>query len=208
MSKQSFIYRHILIYRFIMDLLYRGKYKKRFIPVIEQLKALPPHSEILELCFGDIYIAEYCKTAGHRWIGLDINKHFIKQAQKLGFEARYADLASIASLPKADVCIIIGSLYHFHPHTDELLTKMFDATSTLIIDEPVLNLSSGNGVIGYLAKKAASVGKGHEEFRYNESSLLILLKTFCQKFNCEIVHSRSLGKDLIVKLIKNGKDSN
>lgn len=204
MGSQSFIYRHILIYRLIMNILYLGKYKQRFKSIVTELEKLPPHSKILELCFGDIYIAEYCQRKGHAWKGIDINEHFVKHAQKSGYEAYYQDLTAIEVLPKSDLCIMIGSLYHFHPNTETMLTKMLSASDTIVLSEPVSNLSSSKGLIGYLAKRAANTGKGHEEFRYNESSLLALLNTYCDKYNCKIVSSYHLGKDLMVKLTKNG----
>ena len=41
MSSQSFVYRHIIIYRFLMNVLYMGKYNERFSYVIEHIKNLP-----------------------------------------------------------------------------------------------------------------------------------------------------------------------
>jgi hypothetical protein len=202
MSGQSFIYRHIFIYRVIMNFLYWGKYKKRFTAVIEELIETPVHSKVLELCFGDVYIAEYCRQMRYTWKGIDINKHFVMRAQRYGYDASHADLMSVKQLPTADVCIIIGSFYHFHTHSEALLTKIFNASPTLIISEPVLNLSSRKGLIGFLARKATNAGKGHEEFRYTQASLLSALKTYCNSFNCEIASIRPLQKDLIVKLIK------
>ncbi len=190
-----------------MDLLYFGKYKERFTPVVEHLKNMPPGLRVLELCFGDTFIANFCKTNGHHWIGLDINKHFIHHAQKLGFDARYADLTSVASLPKCDVCIIMGSLYHFHPHADKLLDKIFAAGYTLIISEPVSNFSSQPGVIGFIAKRAANAGKGDEPFRYHENSLMSFLKENSERTNYSIVSDKKKGKDLIIKLIKPWKGS-
>lgn len=203
MAKQSFIYRHIYIYRFIMNILYLGRYKQRFKPIIEEVKKLPKNSTVLELCFADTWIAEYCRNAGYLWKGIDINEHFVKKAVKSGFDARQGDLATVEAFQKSDLCTIAGSLYHFHPKTEILLTKMFQSANTIIISEPVSNLSAAGGLVGYFAKKSANAGKGNEEFRYTESTLLKLLNSYCEKFDCKIVSLQHLGKDLMVKLAKN-----
>jgi ubiquinone/menaquinone biosynthesis C-methylase UbiE len=65
-----------------MNVLYLGKYKQRFAPIIDQIKMLPENSKILELCFGDIVIADHCKKNRLEWIGMDINESFVRQAQK------------------------------------------------------------------------------------------------------------------------------
>jgi hypothetical protein len=206
MGAQSFIYRHLFIYRFVMNILYLGHYKKRFNQVIEQIKDLPSNSQILELCFGDIYIAEYSKRNGYRWKGIDLNQHFVKQAQKLGYEAYKDDLTSLKNLPKADVCIMIGSLYHFHPNTFSILRKMLEASDTIVISEPVENLSSKKGIIGFLAQRAANAGKRNEVFRYNATTLNSFLKENCDLLIYHIAFSQRHRKDLLIKLIKNGSN--
>jgi hypothetical protein len=189
-----------------MNLLYLGKYKKRFTPVIDYLKNMGPGLRVLELCFGDTYIAEYCSGRGYHWIGLDINEQFIKQAQRRGLEAHYTDLSSVTSLPKADVCIIMGSLYHFHPRADTLLRKIFAASDILIVSEPVSNLSSSTGVIGFLARRGANAGKGHESFRYNEATFTAFIEEHSVAMNYSIVSVKKNGKDLVANLTKNGND--
>jgi len=204
MGNQSFIYRHISIYRSIMNILYLGKYKQRFRPIIEEIEKLPPHSKILELCFGDVLIAEHCQQFGYHWKGIDINEHFVKHALKAGYEAYHEDVSKLEVIPKSDLCLMIGSLYHFHPNAESILTKMFNSSDVVMLSEPVLNLSSTKGLIGYFARRSANAGKGNEDFRYKESSLMEELNTYCSKFNCKIASVQSLGKDLLIKLIKNG----
>jgi hypothetical protein len=97
---------------------------------------------------------------------------------------------------------MIGSLYHFHPNTKQILGKILQAISLVIISEPVLNLSSRKGIVGAIAKRSANAGKGNESFRYNRSSFLDMLQTYSEalNFRYEILHGQ--GKDLIVKLVK------
>lgn len=199
---QSIIYRHIRLYRFFMNVLYMGKYKQRFVPIIDQIKLLPDNSKILELCFGDVVIADYCKGSSHKWIGLDINKNFVNNAQKKGHTANVEDLTTVQALPLVDLCIMIGSLYHFHPNTQNILVKILQASRLVIISEPVLNLSSMKGIIGVIAKRSANAGKGDEPFRYNRSSFLDMLQTHSDALNYGYEILREQGKDLIVKLVK------
>lgn len=202
MSGKSFIYRNIFIYRFVMNLLYLGKYKKRFQGVIEQMNSLPKGSEILELCFGDVYLAQFADKAGHKWKGLDVNDNFVKTARSMGFEAHCVDLAGLESFPQADVCVMMGSLYHFHPNIGSVMAKMFKASNCVVISEPVSNLASQGGLVGFLAKRAANAGKGREAFRFTRSSFMAMVEKNREVLGYQIAAIQDHGKDIIVKLQK------
>ena len=202
MSKKSFIYSNLAIYRFIMNILYLGGYRRRFQPVIRHIQALPHGSSVLELCFGDVRLAEFCKKAGYRWKGLDINSNFVNKAQEMGFDAEQVDLAVAKGLPKADMCIMMGSLYHFSLATGDILNKMFKVSTQVVFSEPIFNLSCHPGPVGFLARRAASVGKGQESFRYNKASFMAMLSTHSDRYGFEVAEVNHQGKDLIVKLIK------
>ncbi|HET9053691.1 MAG TPA: hypothetical protein VFM90_05930 [Cyclobacteriaceae bacterium] len=185
-----------------MNILYLGKYAKRFDPVISEIRRLPPGTPVLELCFGDIYIADFCKKNGFPWTGLDINDDFVEMARKAGFDARMTDVIAAEQLPTAGACIMMGSLYHFHRNTEDILGKMLQAADLIIISEPVLNLSARNGVIGWFAKKGANAGKGDEHFRYNRTSFRRMLEENSAKLGFRIEEVDDRGKDLIVKLTR------
>jgi hypothetical protein len=203
MKKTSLVYRHISIYRFIMNILYLGKYRSRFAPVIDLIRGLPRGTRILELCFGDTVIAAFCKNEGYFWKGLDINQHFVSEAIRLGYDAETADLMQRATFQQAEVCVMTGSFYHFFPQGKTMLKKMLDAAPLVVLSEPVINLSSAKGLLGFLARKSANAGKGNEEFRYNKNTLLAELRKSCETMNAEIVSVHDCGKDLIVKIKKN-----
>ena len=98
-----------------------------------------------------------------------------------------------------------GSLYHFYPHhTFEILEKMLFAASTVVISEPVVNLSSRKGLLGFIAKRAASVGKRQESFRFTAATLSTLLKEYSASLHFDIVSVQSIGKDSIMILKKHG----
>src|SRR3990167_2857093 len=108
---RSLIYQNITSYRLLMNVLYQGKFQKRFEDVFQFIGS--NDKSILELCFADLYLAGLWKEQGKNWTGLDINEQFVARARKNGFEARVCDLKKTGTLPSADVCIMIGSLYHF-----------------------------------------------------------------------------------------------
>ncbi len=186
-----------------MNVLYLGGHRRRFHAVTALLEDIRLNSRILELCFGDTYIADYCRGSGYRWEGLDINRQFVERAQKLGYDARYADLTMLEKLPQAEVCVMMGAFYHFHLQAERMLAQMFQAADTVVISEPVSNLASQKGLIGFLARRAANAGKGNEQFRYDQATLVALLQENRHRLNYSIVSAQRRGKELIVKLVKN-----
>jgi len=77
----SIVYKNISLYRFIMNVIYGGSYRARF-ELITRFVANNKISSVLELCFGDIIIAEYCKQLNINWKGIDINLGFTEYAKK------------------------------------------------------------------------------------------------------------------------------
>src|SRR5215211_7314719 len=132
MQQLSIIYRNLLIYRLVMNLLYTGGYRQRFKKIEDVLDKIQPQN-VLELCFGDTYIATYCKRNGIQWQGIDINDSFVAAAVRKGYIARQADLLSLKKLPQSDLCIISGSLYHFNQNIHQFLQLILSSTSNIII---------------------------------------------------------------------------
>ncbi len=202
MGKTSLVYRNIFIYRLVMNLLYLGKYVRRFDPVIAEIRKLPTGTPVLELCFGDIYVADFCKKQGYPWTGLDINDHFVRLAKRAGFDARRTDLSREERLPNAGACVMMGSMYHFYDCPEEILQKMFRSADLLIISEPVVNLSARNGVIGWFARKNANAGKREEQFRFDHGSFRSMLEANSIKLGFKIEEIHDGKKDLVVKLTR------
>jgi hypothetical protein len=205
MSKVGLIYRSLWLYRMIMNVLYTAGYKNRFEKVILVLKKLKP-SQVVELCFADIFIAEYCKSKGIGWQGFDSNEYFVKRARSKGFNAENIDLSVISKLPKADAYVIMGSLYHFSESDNNILAKMLESSNKIIISEPIKNLSDQKGVIGWIAKKMSNAGKGDEGFRYNITTFKEMLEAESLKLNFTFTVVDFYKKDIIVVIEKNGTD--
>ena len=197
--QRSLIYKNVHIYRLMMQGLYLGKYGQRFRQIIDLIG--PSELQILELCFGDIRIANYCRSTGRHWSGVDLNPEFVRYAREQGFEAREADIASLGSFEPSDLAIIIGSLMYFHTDLGGLLRKLFAAAPRLLISEPVRNYSQVRGPVGYIARRSANAGDGEQGFRYDEESVQTALSSLQSSvgFQWSVKHT---GKDLVLELLR------
>jgi hypothetical protein len=179
-----------------MNLLYGFGYRRRFMPIVDNIG--PDVNSVIELCFGDILIAEWCSQRNIDWTGIDVNRHFCEHARKQGLNAIEGDIMSM-ELPQADLYIIAGSLYHFHSQIELFFDRVSEKTSRLILSEPVHNLSSSNSIIGRLAQKLANPGTGPAAFRFNEESLLDLLEAEKRRRQCTY-RVISKGRDLVAEV--------
>ncbi len=195
--KTSIIYRNIHIYRLVMNILYSMKYKKRFTDILSLFDN--EDKSVLELCFGDTIIAQECKKRNILWIGFDINKYFVNTAKLKGFNAIQADLATLDSFPKADVCIMCGSLYHFNDDLESLFAKMLKSSHKIIISEPIENISSQKGIIGKISRILTNAGKGDENFRFNQTSIIETLNKYSQiqHFTFKTI---SIKRDILIEI--------
>lgn len=195
---QGIIYRNICFYRIAMNLLYGFAYKKRF----RQIEGYIRGTKVVELCFGDLYIANFCRGKNYFWQGYDINKGFVKRAEKKKFSAVCCDLKTQNKLPENDTCIIIGSLYHFNKDSEYFYNLIFEPSKRVIISEPIKNLSSKKGVLGYLASIHSDAGSGSESFRHTMQTLLKSIENPINKFNFTIAEKQYFKKDIILVLDK------
>lgn len=196
----NIIYKNIFFYRLIMSILYRGLYRQRFTAIVDLFN--DADRSILEICFGDIHIASHCLRTGRNWKGLDFNASFVEYAITKGFDAQLCDITKVDMLPKSDICIMGGSMYHFHTSVKRILSLMLASAPVVIISEPVKNITSMNGGIGILAALASNAGKGAEHFRYNHQTFIDMLDQLSKQlfFTSEIIDE---GRDILVKITRN-----
>lgn len=194
--ERSLVYSHIYVYRVFMNLLYKGRYSQRFLNILK-LIGNEVHS-VCEPCFGDTAIAEWCTARGIQWTGIDCNHHFCQRARKHGFNAIESDLFAL-EMSDADLFIMAGSLYQFHDRLSLLFDLILSHTGRFILSEPIRNLSSRQGLIGWWAKRSANPGSGHAPFRYNEQSLLDALQGQKRRkgFNFRVVSS---NRDMLIEI--------
>ena len=181
-----------------MNVLYSFKYKKRFQDIIDRFDK--NDKSVLDICFGDTIIADHCKQNNLQWIGFDINDYFVNRAKANGHNATVGDVAEIKSFPKADVCVMCGSLYHFINEIESVLSKMVNAAPKVIISDPVENLSSQKGLIGTMAKILTNAGKGHENLRFDKTTIIETLDRYKGPlhFKYSVV---SIKRDILIEII-------
>lgn len=194
--KPSLVYSRISTYRLVMNLLYGFGYRRRFIPIVNNIG--PDVHTVCELCFGDTLIASWCHRHNILWTGIDVNRRFCAHARKQGFNVIEGDIMSL-EFPQADLYIVAGSLYHFHAQIELFFDRISQKTDRLILSEPIYNISSSNSIIGRIARKLANPGTGPAAFRFDEDSLLDVLKSGqrCRKFTFSII---STGRDLVAEI--------
>ncbi len=180
-----------------MNLLYLGKYRQRFTDIIHVLT--PKDRSVVELCFGDIFIAEYCKESARRWAGYDINDAFVDHAVQRGHNAVCADILSLERLPAADVLIFAGSLYHFNKNMHKIWQLMTASAAKIILSEPIKNITSIKNFAGKIGARATAVRDGAEAFRFDRGSLIEMLDCFGKTyhFTYEIVSEK---KDILITI--------
>jgi hypothetical protein len=154
----------------------------------------------LELCFGDTLLAQRCRKKNILWKGLDINDYFVHCAIKKGFDAQKADLNEMTRLPESEACVMAGSLYHFHQDPMTMLKKMINAAPIVIICEPIKNLSSWKGPLGWLARRSASTVAGVASFRYNRETFLDLMISVATATGRHLTIESEFKKDITVSL--------
>lgn len=192
----SVVYANIRIYRLVMNLLYAGRYRQRFADVIALLG--PDVRSVTDLCFGDTVIADWCRERGVAWTGIDLNPTFCATATARGHRAVHGDLFA-ADLPAADVFVMAGSLYHFHDRLPELFDRIWAKSGRFVLSEPVRNLSSMKGPVGWWARRSANAGDGHAEFRFTEATLLAAIRDEQARHPLD-VRVVSVGRDALVEL--------
>jgi hypothetical protein len=172
-------------------------YKRRFQNIIDMIK--DSDKRVVELCFGDTYIAKYCKENNKNWTGIDINKSFVDKAKTNGYNAIYSDIMQ-SDIPKSDLCIMAGSLYHFIDSLEEVLNRMLQSANRVIISEPIKNLSNMSGILGAIAKRSANAGNGDEEKKFDEDSIISRLNEIKTKlgFEYKII---SKDRDILLEII-------
>jgi len=196
-AKYSFVYRNLFAYRLVLHILFLGRYKQRFKKITALIDS-QKEMRVIELCFGDIYIAQWCKEQGLDYIGLDINPHFVSVAKKQGYRVELANLRELVALPAGDVAIMMGSLYHFHDILGELVEKVMESSPRFIISEPIKNWASRDDIFGRIARNSANAGQGEEPFRFDERSLLSAIDAV-SRGRYQVSHCIS-GKEAIVDI--------
>jgi hypothetical protein len=199
-NNNSFVYKNLRIYRFILNILYLGQYKNRFLSITNSIN-IKEDKKIVELCFGDILIANWCYKNNLLWFGIDINDNFLKTAKKNHHNVQKKYIDNKIILPDNNLVIIAGSLYHFNDSIISFIDNILSQTSKLIILEPIFNLSKLK-ILNTLLKYSSNIDSKSHNFRYTEENLInIINKLDNSKFKINI--SKPNWKDLLIVIKKN-----
>ena len=198
MKCNNVIYRHLWLYRVIMRLLYWEPYGKRFRHVCQQLRETD--SSVLELCFADVVVADYCRRHSRAWTGIDQSDAFVAYARRHRFDARQADLLRPDKLPLCDVCIMMGSLYQFRGELEDLFFRIKACSARFILSEPVNNWTCSTGLRRIMAVWLTRTEPYADPFRFTELSLVQTLNAMQHDigFEYRIVHT---ARDMVVEII-------
>lgn len=157
-------------YRVAMRLLYGRHYRDRYEAVASRIK---PGWSVVDLCCGDcrLYTQELADRP-RSYFGLDINKTFVRQANRRGISAKVCNLR-VEPVPPADAIVMQGSLFQFVPDHDELIERMLRAAQHMvIIAEPITNLaSSSSKIVAGLARWFSHPGTHHNARRFTDGTI-------------------------------------
>tara|TARA_B100000519_G_scaffold124391_1_gene107469 strand:- start:697 stop:1320 length:624 start_codon:yes stop_codon:yes gene_type:complete len=196
-SNVSLIYKSHTIYTILIKILY-GKY---FLSRYRDLRSyIPPGDTVLDVCSGDCNLYHLAVKGRNQYTGVDLNISRLKKNKNI--YQKQLDIIE-DSLPEADIIILQGSLYQFHPNQKMIIDKLLsNAKKKVIISEPIINIAnSENSFIAYIAKYAVNPGTGHKTKRFTRQSLDHFFQTYYNK----IIESRFLiagGRDLVYILNK------
>ena len=116
-----------------------------------------------------------------------MNGHFIMSARKHGIDARLFNILE-NDPPQADYIVMLSSFYHFRDQKERLFeTLMGAANKTLILSEPVVNLSEhSSGALASLANRLTNPGSmsGQKVGNYKDRYDLESFEKFAKSHNC------------------------
>ncbi len=155
-----------------MRLLYIGTYHERYEAVARRV---PEGASVVEFCCGCGYLYEKFLAQKHvGYIGVDLLPRMLSRLRKLGVPVIAGDLLSMQT-PAADICVMLGSLYHFHPKEGVLLGAMARSGRAILL-EPVKNHSfDGNPISRWLGQALSYIGDTSSSYRLTPDALDALL---------------------------------
>jgi hypothetical protein len=180
------VYGHPLTYRLIEKLIYGRSYRSHYEALAREIGS----ADLLELCCGDCQIVDFYRGASYR--GIDINPVFVRHARARGLNVVRGDLTT-DPIPEAGCILIHNSLYQFYPGHEALVRRaLASARDTVIISEPVVNLSSSpNPFVAAVARKLTSMGGAVSTKRFSRPEIEELFRRF------GAVRTEFLGRNLM-----------
>ncbi len=135
--KPMLIYRFPWLYERVLRTLHGADLDKRYHKIAEFID----RGTMLDIGCGTSLLAAYLKP-GIKYIGIDLNEHFLKYAQKKGLDVRKVNVLDVKAYPPADYYVICDLLHHINPRHQELLKELCSLDGTLIVCEPFVTTKS------------------------------------------------------------------
>lgn len=170
----GFLYQHPWIYDFALYGLYHGNPHDRFKQVAD---LIPEGANVVDLCAGTSFLFQQLKKKCPQYTALDINPRLVKHLQKKGINAQCFDVRTDA-IPQADVITMCSSLYHFHPHCQNIIQQMQkSAHQKVIVLEPVHNAKNSRfAFMRWLGAQAGIVDGKINEFYFSPDAFQDVIK--------------------------------
>ena len=124
--QRGFIYRSPWLYRMAMRTPLKNHYRTFYESVACRI---PEGASVLDLCSGPGTLYDFLLKKSVKYTALDANESFISHLERRFVPAVQCDLNNHQALPKADYVVMMGSLYHFMPNSQSILSKMFGAAT-------------------------------------------------------------------------------
>lgn len=167
----SFIYRNKVAYNGVMRMLYGRHYAARFRAIADRI---PEGAAVVDLCCGPATLfTHYLRGKSVDYLGIDLNRGFVSQLNRIGVRGEVRNLHSDRALPEGDFLIMQASLYHFLPDPRPVIDRMLSAArKQVLIAEPIRNMTtSDNRALAMLGRRFTNAGDGAQTHRFTEPTL-------------------------------------
>ncbi len=162
-------YRFIWLYRLLVPIIHRKTVKNSF------KKAVGKNVSVFEVACGFGQMADYLDSTTS-YIGIDLNKKFVKYGQNRDRDLRLADIFDSTSYETSDVLTLVDIIHHMPENKlPDLFNIIFRFTKkrVVILEPAFVNLESRYGLFGkiidWILKKLDSDGFNSIERWYSEA---------------------------------------
>ncbi len=157
-------------YRLVMRALYGRAYHERYRVVAD---LVPNGSHVVDLCCGCGYLyTEFLARRGIAYTGVDLLPAMTRLLRRRPVRLVYGGVLDLDALPTGDVCVMLGSLYHFHPREADVLRRMVVSAPRALLLESVQNLrQSASATVSFLSGMATYISGTRSSYRLNSARL-------------------------------------
>jgi Methyltransferase domain len=158
------------VYRLVMRALYGRAYDERYRVVAD---LVPDGSHVVDLCCGCGYLyTEFLAKRGIAYTGVDLLPAMTRVLRQRPVQLVHGGVLDLVTLPTGDICLMLGSLYHFHPREADVLCRMAASAPRALLLEPVKNLNqSASRTVRLLSGAATYIGGTRSSYRLDSARL-------------------------------------